>query len=422
MKSVFISPEFQRKGEGISTSHFYINERYQMELMANELCKYLKTLGLNAVIGRTDYTIEELNAVDKDNTGIAIAVKRSDESNNGKFDYHVALHSDAGGGNARGPTVYYYDNQNGVYCEKGQVFAQSILDKLLGLYNRDNPGKNNRSNNYLGDSWIELGNAKAAGAYVEIAYHDNEEDARWIVSNRVRIAHAIGNGIYEHIQQKNSFIFPPRPKREVYISPDNEKSPQSVGMNSICLNREKMEKISRNLRDALKSSDIVVKLGDLGVKSGVEGENERVRESNASDYDLHVCIHARQRKDRVRGPEVYILPGDEKARKVALRILSNLHAVYNAAFPGTPKLEVVETNKYNELKNTNATAVLVRVACQSNSFDRNWMATKGFEIASAIGTAIVDTLPENGISKRNSYYKKKRVWNHDLGEWTKVPI
>jgi|GEM_PF-6048037 len=33
-KSVFISPEFQRKGEGISTSHFYINERYQMELMA----------------------------------------------------------------------------------------------------------------------------------------------------------------------------------------------------------------------------------------------------------------------------------------------------------------------------------------------------------------------------------------------------
>ena len=102
-------------------------------------------------------------------------------SNSGYYDLHLALHSNAtgtGDGSRRGSEVYYYPTS-----ERGKRFAEIAAKNLKLIYPIP---ENVRTipTTTLG----EVRRVKAPGVLIEIAYHDNKEDADWIRNNIEAIA------------------------------------------------------------------------------------------------------------------------------------------------------------------------------------------------------------------------------------------
>ncbi|MCL2634996.1 MAG: N-acetylmuramoyl-L-alanine amidase [Oscillospiraceae bacterium] len=423
-KRVFISPEPMTYKFGYSGEDWsYGREKDHMESMAKELRDYLHTLDIDAVIGRTDYTDDELRAVVKAETiAHAAAYKRSDESDNWKADYHVCLHSNGWDKTKRGPVVYYSND-----CKKSEALSKSILNPLTVIYDRDNIGVTKQAGLQT-DTFIELGEPKAIGAYVEVAFHDNKADAQWIVRNLVKIAHAIGDGIYDYIHGHVQVTSPNIIKKGIYISPDNFMKfsvEKSLTNNT---ERQRMEMISREVYNNLKRVYKNVMLGDLAVGSGDSGVDKRIRESNAGGYGLHVCIHSRSYNGIKFGPEVFIASGDSFTRDIAQEILDNLFKLYSRTFWSVPKTEPVKKNKvivlknHRELDNTNAIAILVKVASQDNMFDKQWMYSKKNEIAQMIGDAIMSQFVLKGKIRGESIYTHRLEWSDRGQVFDIVPI
>jgi N-acetylmuramoyl-L-alanine amidase len=102
-------------------------------------------------------------------------------SNRGVFDLHLALHSNAtgsGDGSVRGSEVYY-NPQN----SQSKRFADIAAKNLKLIY----PIPQN-VRTVPTSSLGEVVRTKAPGVLMEIAYHDNAQDAQWIRDNIELIA------------------------------------------------------------------------------------------------------------------------------------------------------------------------------------------------------------------------------------------
>ncbi|MCL2634973.1 MAG: N-acetylmuramoyl-L-alanine amidase [Oscillospiraceae bacterium] len=423
---VYISPEWMVKFSD-NTFESYGFERERMEAISKELCLYLIQKGVSATVGDLSIGTDKYEYV-----------HRNAEAKKGNYDLYICLHSNANNTKSTGPQTFHKPND-----DNAEELASYILNSLHKLYTETFPNAVKRPV-LPSDEYLELNGVNMPVVLVEIAFHDNKDDAQWIVDNQTRITHTIGNTIYDYIQQKNSFVFPPRPKREVYISPDNQEEYQLKGFKFSKTERERMEGFSRIICNGLVRVGISAKLGSLRVEGNEIGTKRRIRESNEMDYDLHVCIHARRPNGKLeRGPEVFILPGDETARKVAQDILDELYALYREKFPDIPKGKVIETTKSQELNGVIATAVLIKIACQNDKHDIDWMSFEKWSIEMAIERAIIKNIAKLEISKQKQkqiskqaqkrsqnpnvkpiprYYTHKRVWDYDLNKWTKVPI
>ena len=141
------------------------NEEQYMNLIADAMEPYLAASGIRYVRNTPDMTAA---------TSIAA-------SNQGNYDLHLALHSNAtgsGDGSARGSEVYYYPTS-----EKGKRFADIAAENLQLIYPL--PA---RVRTVPTTSLGEVRRVKAPGVLIEIAYHDNAEDAQWIRDNIEAIA------------------------------------------------------------------------------------------------------------------------------------------------------------------------------------------------------------------------------------------
>lgn len=78
----------------------------------------------------------------------------------------------------RGPDVYYYPTS-----AQGKRAAEIIANGLREIYPEPEL-VNTRTSTTL----LELKRSKAPAVYLELAYHDNEQDARWIADNIDAIA------------------------------------------------------------------------------------------------------------------------------------------------------------------------------------------------------------------------------------------
>ncbi|MDD4584231.1 MAG: N-acetylmuramoyl-L-alanine amidase [Eubacteriales bacterium] len=163
MPSVFLSPSTQEYNPYVINGG---SEEYYMNLIADAMIPYLNASGIS--YGRNDPA---------GNVSTSIA-----SSNAGDFDVHLAIHSNASPPNMqgayRGPDVYYY-----TYSPKGKQLAEIITANLKEIYPLPEltillP------NNTL----AELRRTRAPAVLVEVAYHDNYDDARWIQSNIDSIA------------------------------------------------------------------------------------------------------------------------------------------------------------------------------------------------------------------------------------------
>jgi len=151
------------------------NEEQYMNLVADAMEPYLAASGINYVRNTPDMTAASSIAA----------------SNKGNYDLHLALHSNAtgsGDGSRRGSEVYYYPTSI-----KGKRFADILAKNLKLIYPIPQNVKTVPT-----ASLGEVRRVKAPGVLVEIAYHDNREDADWIKQNIEAIAATIVYSLTEY--------------------------------------------------------------------------------------------------------------------------------------------------------------------------------------------------------------------------------
>ncbi len=163
MPSLFLSPsvqEFNPYVNGLGTEEYYMN------LIADAMEPYLYASGITFTRNNPDDTLAQ-----------AIAL-----SNAGNYDFHLALHSNASppqlAGQLQGPDIYYYSTST-----QGRRAAEIFQENLRAIY--PNP---NIVRTVPTTTLAELRRTEAPANLIELAYHDNLEDAMWIINNVDTIA------------------------------------------------------------------------------------------------------------------------------------------------------------------------------------------------------------------------------------------
>ena len=162
MASVFLSPSTQEYNPYIDGG----NEEYYMNIITDAMIPYLEVSGIR--YGRNDPQKTFLNSVRL--------------SNEGNYDLHLAIHSNAAGpanaGRVKGTQVYYYaDSVNGKRA--ADIFANNFTQ----IYPDPSKVKTVPTR-----TLTELVRTKSPAILIEVAYHDNREDAQWIRDNIETIA------------------------------------------------------------------------------------------------------------------------------------------------------------------------------------------------------------------------------------------
>lgn len=152
------------------------NEEYWMNQIADRMEPYLLASGIGF-----ERNYPNLNA--------AAAIR---QSNNGNFDFHLALHSNASGpgreGSTRGIDIYYYPSS-----ADSLRMAEILVDNLKSVYPLPELVR------ALPTMVIgEVRRTRAPAVLAELGYHDNREDALWIENNMEQIARALALGVTEY--------------------------------------------------------------------------------------------------------------------------------------------------------------------------------------------------------------------------------
>lgn len=187
MPMIYLSPSTQ---EG----NYYINggsEEEFMNLVADKMEPYLIASGIGFVRNTPDMTAA---------TSIA-------QSNAGNYDLHFGLHSNAAPpgreGQVRGSLVFYYPTS-----EKGKRGAEITANNLRALYPYPDLVRAEPTT-LIG----EVRKVRAPSVFVELAFHDNVEDAVWIKNNLDAAARNLVLSITEYFGVP--FLAPSAPKTGV---------------------------------------------------------------------------------------------------------------------------------------------------------------------------------------------------------------
>lgn len=172
MPSVYLSPSLQEYNQFVNGG----TEEQYANLITDALIPYLDALGIDYNRNRPEMTLSQ-----------AI-----NDSNAGQHDFHLAIHSNAAppslAGQLQGPDVYYWYNS-----PWGQAAADIIADNFRDIY--PDPSK---VNTVPTSTLAELRRTTAPSALVEVAYHDNPEDAQWIKDNIQEIARSLAISLAEY--------------------------------------------------------------------------------------------------------------------------------------------------------------------------------------------------------------------------------
>ncbi len=162
MPTIYLSPSGQE-------SNAYVNggsEEYYMNLIADAMLPYLQSSGIQYVR----------------NTKSMSAAQSIAASNSGRYDLHLAIHSNAAPegqyGTKRGVVVYYYPRS-----ASGRRAAEIFADNMRSIYPEPSLVRA-ESTTTIG----EVSKTRAPAVFMEIGYHDNTADANWIKANIENIA------------------------------------------------------------------------------------------------------------------------------------------------------------------------------------------------------------------------------------------
>lgn len=181
-KKIYISPSSQ-------TENLYAygntNEAAQCRKIATALVEALTRCGFES----------------KTNTG-GTMYTRTSESNAWKADLHVPIHTNASNGKVQGTRLFAYNTSG-----EGYKACKAIMATLAPI----TPGTSDSITAQPG--LYEIKNAAAPTAYIEVAFHDNSEEAKWIVEHTEDIAEAICKGVCNYYGVK--YVEKEVPKKNV---------------------------------------------------------------------------------------------------------------------------------------------------------------------------------------------------------------
>lgn len=114
--------------------------------------------------------------------------KGVEESNAWGADYHICLHTNAFNGKVAGTRLFH----SGADIPKAA--CQAVMERLAPI----TPGE---SDNIT--AWPELYEVRSVNAwtvYIESGFHDNPEEAKWLIGHTADVAEAVCQGMCDHLQ------------------------------------------------------------------------------------------------------------------------------------------------------------------------------------------------------------------------------
>lgn len=186
-KKIYISPSSQ-DANMYATGN--TNEAAQCRKIATELVKALKRCGFEA---KTN--VEKGKSM----------YDRVKESNAWGADAHIPIHTNACNGNVAGFRGFYHNTSS-----EGYPLVKAIMDAVAPI----TPGKSDGVSSY--PSLYEVKSSNAPCAYLELGFHDNKEEALYIINHTVELAEAICKGICKHYGVK-------------YVAPTATTAPTTTG-------------------------------------------------------------------------------------------------------------------------------------------------------------------------------------------------
>jgi len=163
---VYLSPSDQWSN---LTAISGVSEAKQCAMIAEYAKTALEEYGITAYVG--------------DNSKIKTYPNRAKESNHLGVDYHICIHTNAGGGT--GTLVMTYPT---TVNDKTVI---SVYNHVASLTPSVDKGIQPRTDLY------EINKTKATCIYIEVDFHDNAETENWIYANMQNIGQAIADGVAE---------------------------------------------------------------------------------------------------------------------------------------------------------------------------------------------------------------------------------
>ncbi len=177
MKTVYLSPSTQHDNIGVGN---YGRECDRMNQTADIAQEVLERHGVKVYRNKPEWSLTQVVA----------------DSNLKKPDIHFSIHSNAGNGKARGCEVYCHR-----FGGNGEKLARDVYEELAPLTPTEDRGVDEGYNFYgQGKHMYELAYTNAPAALVETAFHDNPEDAQWIMSHIDLIGTALAKGILKYFR------------------------------------------------------------------------------------------------------------------------------------------------------------------------------------------------------------------------------
>ncbi len=174
-KSIYLSPSTQENNIGVGS---YGTEEQRMNMLADVTQKVLEGHGVNVYRNKPEWSLSQVVA----------------DSNIKKPDIHLAVHSNAGNGKTRGCEVYCHR-----FGGNGEKLAKAVYEELSPLTPTGDRGVKEGYSFYgPGKHMYELAYTNAPAALVETAFHDNSDDAHWIMSNVDLIGTALAKGVLKY--------------------------------------------------------------------------------------------------------------------------------------------------------------------------------------------------------------------------------
>lgn len=166
-KKIYISPSSQPANTYAVGN---TNEQEQCRKIAVALEKELDRCGFNSTAGLsgTMYT-------------------RTKASNDFGADLHLPIHTNAFDGKVAGLRIMVYKKGG-----EGEQIAREIMEMLAPITPGESDGISVQPGLY------EIQNSHAICVYVEVGFHDNAEEAQWIIDHTDDIAEAIAKALCKH--------------------------------------------------------------------------------------------------------------------------------------------------------------------------------------------------------------------------------
>lgn len=178
---VYLSASNQNANLGVQEVG-YSNEKKEMNDLSNYIQKRLE--GYGVTVYRNEYGDMNRWIADSNYLGV---------------DLHLAIHSNA----SEEHTSYGVETWIDEPGSKTYSLAQKLQNNLMSIYYKNDDEIANRGVKYAYGSLGEVNDTFVnAGILIEVAHHDQKEDAEWIMKNKEKIGNNIADSVLEYFQIK----------------------------------------------------------------------------------------------------------------------------------------------------------------------------------------------------------------------------